>query len=407
MRNRDPAVAVRVLSRAYDRAMGKSSRGLRTRSSVAAARCIGIAAAVVVALSGCSMLGSGTGSAAPSRSATATSSATATTAAADVTFAARPDQAGMPSCTSILPAGLTARLVPAIADDDPLTRQVHVEPSTLAVEADGGLSCNIDNGVAFIDSVSPGKQGDPMRNGITAMVLPDASDELDALLADPAVSAPVSCTASDAARVSCTADVHAGSAWLDISLERVQDADGVTPEGMQDRFQALVTHATSVVAESPLGTADVPHESGDPGPSICVADRVNAVTTTPLADPYAATDFTQDIIWVSLERAGAEWCSFVTTGRDPYAPIGAVYGTIPKGSWIVEARIDAGLIDADDRIDLDGLGTGDAAFRTCDDTLCTVDVVHSGNWTRYLLQKSVAPDTSAAIETWARSSFGH
>jgi hypothetical protein len=374
----------------------------RSRSMLA----VVLAGVVALGLTGCSMLG--VGDPAPTASATPTPTASATAAADGVRFTERPDQTGMPACTAVLPPGLTAQLVPAIADDDPLTEQAHLDPAEMAPSAAGGLTCSIDNGVAALDSVYPGSAGDPMRNAITAVVLPDAADALDSYLAqDASTAGPVSCTASDAARLYCSADVHAGSAWLTVTLERVQDAVDVTPEGMQDRFQALVAHATTTVQDSPLGSAEVPHETGEPGPSICIATRVDAVTATPLVDTNAGTDWLDDISWVALERAGMEWCAFRPSGTDPYPPTSALYGTLPGGSWVVRARIDAGLVDADDRIELTGLGAHDAAFRTCDDSLCTVDVVHDGDWTRYLLKKAVAPDTSAAIEAWAKASFGH
>ncbi|MFZ7087380.1 hypothetical protein [Curtobacterium sp. RRHDQ10] len=367
----------------------------------------GLAAGTLVAmtLGGCAVLGiarpapTGPHSSAPAPSPTA--------AVDRVRFTDAPNRSGMPDCAAVLPSGLSARLVPSIAPDDPVTEQRHIDPATMASVAAGGLVCNVDNGVAAMDSVYPGQHGDPVRNGIVATVLPDANDALDAFLSsDTWTGSPVSCSASDAARVSCSADVHAGSAWLHIALDRVQDADDATPGGLQDRFRALVTHATATVQDSALGTVTVAHEQGSPGPSVCVTTRVDAVTDTPLRDRWNATDWQDDISWVSLERAGGEWCDFHRADEQDSTAVAARYGTLPQGSWVVRARIDAGLVDADDRIDLDGLGAHDAAFRTCDDTLCTVDVVHDGDWTRYLLEKSVAPDTSAAVEAWARSSFG-
>lgn len=395
-----PRDAERTHSDGYDPAMDISMRDRRARTVTTGV----VAAMLVVGLSGCSLLG--VGGPAPSSSPTPTSSPSTTAATDGVRFTERPDQAGMPACTSVLPAGLTARLVPAVADDDLLTEQEHMDPSAMAAPASGGLTCSIDNGVAAMDSVYPGTQGDPMRNAVTATVLPDASEALDTFLGqDSSGSGPVWCAATDAARLLCQADVHAGSAWLSVGLERVQDATDVTPEGMRDRFQALVAHATTAVQDSPLGSAEVPHETGDPGPSTCIATRVDTVTSTPLVDTNAGTDWHDDISWVALERAGADVCDFRPASEQGYATVAARYGTLPKGSWAVRARIEAGLVDAADRIQLDGLGAHDAAFRTCDDTLCTVDVVHGGDWTRYLLATSVAPDTSAAIESWATSSF--
>jgi hypothetical protein len=85
----------------------------------------------------------------------------------------------------------------------------------------------------------------------------------------------------------------------------------------------------------------------------------------------------------------------------------AQYDRLPNGGWAVEQRLAAGTIDRDGRIDLDGLDDGDGAWRTCDDTACTLDVVSDGGtWEHFVLMRAVAPDTAEAVERWATASRG-
>jgi hypothetical protein len=202
----------------------------------------------------------------------------------------------------------------------------------------------------------------------------------------------------------------AGSAWVQLTSARLQTTADATPEQAEPAFRALLERATTTVAASPLGSLTTDPPAPDGSYTTCSAERVDQVTSRKLVN-YATlgTDASSGMSQYAMNRLGAAECSFQTeadtTSARPYPVVGAEYSTVPGGAWVVRDRLGAGRIDRADRLDLPGLGASDGAWRTCDELACSVDVVHDGDWTHYLLYTRVAPNTSDAIERWVESSF--
>jgi hypothetical protein len=365
-------------------------------------RIAGLVAALVITsvVAGCSSasISNPTASAAPP-----TSSASPAT---EIDFGSTP--AVGPSCDTILSIDTVRTVVPSAAAT-PLVGLARVDGSWFAAMTSGGLTCAATNGVSQLDDVQFGARDTPVYQGVVVTVLPDAADEFQRYSGQASEAGAVagSCAATDSARLSCTGDLLAGTAWLSVSATRVQDDVDASPEVMDPKFTALVRSVASAVRATALATADAPTTTRPVAPTACSATRVNAVASTRLIDAWANTDYYQDASLTSLARADEDRCQFVvdTSGDWPHASTGAVYTSLPNGGWVVRARLAAGAIARDGRIDLPDLGAHDAAWRTCDTTACSVDIVHDGAWTHYLLTAAVAPSTSDAIEQWVRSSW--
>lgn len=340
----------------------------------------------------------------PSRSATAP--ATKTPAAATVDFGQAPDGPDAPSCSTLLPSDLVDSLVPGVEPRDVVATVRHAIGSLATVRVAGGTVCSATNGVAQIDDVVPTTREDTAYEGVALSVLPDAAaafrDAGTQATSPQETATVVRCDASDSARVFCHGGVLAGTAWVDVDVVRLQTSTEATPEAMLPTFRALLDGARTAVAASPAGTATGDDASGWAF-TPCSPDRLNAVTSVTLRDSASGTDTAPGIGEYAQGRIGSDVCRFVDD--DGTSSAEAVFSSTPDAAWIVEQRLAAGLIDRGGRIELTGLGARDAAWRTCDDTACTVDVVHDGTWTQYFLTKRVAPDTSAAVERWAESSF--
>ncbi|SBN61342.1 hypothetical protein GA0004736_0229 [Curtobacterium sp. 9128] len=373
-----------------------------TRGVVAVA----LATTAIVTVASCSTASSAGPTPAPSRS--AAPSATPTETASGVDFGPSPESDGVPTCAQLLPSDLVTRAVPGTTVLDPMTTQDHVLGAWTTATTSGGTDCWSTNGVSLLDDVSPGGQGDPMYEGVGLSVLPDAAPEhADATEhVDPSTDpASVYCGASDAARVSCNGRALAGNAWIDLSLTRLQTTADATPEQVQPAFQALLDHVEETVAAAPVAGVQTEHDAASWKPSTCTADRVNADTAVALVDPWSlGSDVGAEPTYYALNRLGAAACSF-GPAEQPFSRTGASYSSMPDSGWVVSARLGDGLIDRRDRLELDGLAEDAAAWRTCDEAACSVDVVQDGTWTHYVLFSWAAPNASSAIERWAESSL--
>ncbi|UFU13888.1 hypothetical protein LQK89_15500 [Curtobacterium sp. C1] len=323
-----------------------------------------------------------------------------------VDFGPAPEQATAPPCSTLLPSDLVDVIVPGATGTDLLTDAAHVNGTWSSIRVDGGTECWATNGVSPLDVVTPTEQGDPVFEGISVSVLPRAAAALDAATtaASQLQDAPLepTCDASDAARVYCRGDVLAQNAWVSVAVTRLQDDADATPEAIEPAYRTLLERVRAAVAASPAGTQTGP-DSPDASFTPCSPDRVNAVTTVTLRDPYHRTDTVPWLAQAATTRAGGEHCVFGSGSG--WESVDAAWSTTPRAGWFVEQRLGAGLVDRADRVDLPGLGDGDGAWRTCDDTACSIDVVHDGTWTQYFLQRRVAPNTSEAVLRWAESSF--
>ncbi|MFJ3385004.1 MULTISPECIES: hypothetical protein [unclassified Curtobacterium] len=338
---------------------------------------------------------------------TATSTPSATAAeTATVDFGKAPAGSGVPSCAALLPADLVDALVPGTTTTDLLTTASHVVGSWSALGVAGGADCWSTNGVSPVDDVEPGTRDDPKYEGVRVSVLPHAASAFDtatSVATSPAESTTaVDCAASDSARVFCHGGVLAGSAWVSVQVTRLQTTADATPQAMLPVYRDLLDQVRAAVAGSPAGAASGA-DSADWAFTPCSPDRVNAVTSVTLRDAVYATDTPPAIDEFVNQRIGSATCSFVEGER--YNVSDALYSATPDAAWVVEQRLAAGLIDRAHRIDLPGLGDRDGAWRTCDETACSVDIVHDGTWLQYFLTTRVAPNTSSAVERWAEASF--
>ncbi len=328
-------------------------------------------------------------------------------AAGAVDFGPDPVASGVPGCGALLPADLVAAVVPSARPVDLLTDAAHLAGSEAFLPAAGGATCDVSNGVAPLDDHVPGRRDEPVFEGVRLTVLPAGADALAEFRGFDGGSTDAACAASDAARVYCSADTLAGSAWVSIHGTRLQDDDQATPEQLQPAFDALVAAVVDRVASSSAGTAPGDGVADDGSITQCDATNVNASTSTQLeVGPFPNSSTAPETTDFARNRVGGDSCAFVS-GDDStgYLRASALYAHLPDGGWMAERRLAAGTIDRGDRLELDGLGTGDAAWRTCDETACSVDVVHDGDWSHWLLFRDVAPDTSAAIERWVRASW--
>lgn len=384
-------MTVRLLSERYIADMGN-------RRTVA-----GTATAVVVALvlAGCSVTGSAAPTTASTKATASTSSPTPTRDAVDF----GPAPAAAPSCDTILPLDAAQTVVPGAVETERIGMP-NVEGSWFAAATVGGLECAAGNGVSPVDDTTLATRDDPTYQGIVVTVLPDAEAAFADYLADVTEGGTVmpACRAADSARLFCNADALAGTAWVSVSSTRLQDTADATPELAGPVVEALLGRVTAAVSASPLARATAPDAQREVAPTACSPTRVNAVTSRPLIDGWGQTDYFRTAGLVALARADSDRCQFASTGESRYDP-GAYYSALPKGGWVAQERLAAGSIDRVGRLDLDGLGASDGAWRTCDDTACSVDIVHDGDWTHFVLLRSVAPDTAAAIERWVRSSW--
>lgn len=376
--------------------------GTMTRGTRAAA----LAAIALVGLSACSTTSEAT-PAAPSSSRTAAPTPSSTAVADTVDFGSAPSRNGVPACVDLLPDELVTAIVPTARAVDPLAVP-HLDAAGLAAVVATGASCLSSNGVAPLDDTVPGRQGDPVFEGIELRVLPDAAPEFaDATgrsLPGEDRTTP-SCSASDSARVSCTGGLVAGSAWVDLSVQRVQASASDTPDQVLPRFRALLEHARDVVAGSGLGARATEHASGDWRFTDCSPATVNTVTSRALQDLTTGSDLPAAQVNYALNRIGGAACVFTGPGDGGYVDRDAVYAAVPDGGWAVEQRLASGVVDRRDRLDLEGLGPRDAAWRTCDQDACSIDVVQDGDWEHYLLFARSAPDTADAIERWVTASI--
>lgn len=363
--------------------------------------------ATVVAATACST--DAPAPAGPDRSSEPTPSATTTPGGATSTtvdFGDGPQTTGFPDCAELLPGDLAAGVVPDVRPVDVVADVAHVAGSEAFLPAAGGVTCSLSNGVAPLDDPVPGGRDQPVYEGVSLTVLPAGGAALTAHREFDGSGAPTDCTASDAARVYCDADVPAGDAWVSLSTTRLQDDDDATPEQAQPAFDALLATVVDHVATTRLGTAEGDGGADDGSITTCDAGNVNAVTGTTLSvGPFPNSSAPPETTDFARNRVGADSCVFVSTDEGSgYTSAGALYTHLPGGGWVAEQRLAAGTIDRGDRLDVPGLGAGDAAWRTCDETACSVDVVHDGDWTHWLLFADVAPDTSTAIAGWVGTS---
>ncbi|WP_146243585.1 hypothetical protein [Curtobacterium sp. MCBD17_008] len=320
-------------------------------------------------------------------------------------FGTEPSAGDAPACDALLPDDLVRALVPDAEPVDAITELAHPAATWNATRLTGGTGCWASNGSSPLDDRAARTADEPAYEGVRVAVLPDAAAAFRTAGTDataPAESATtVRCAASDAARVYCNGGVLAGTAWVDVAVVRLQTASDATPEAMQPEYEALLEHVRETVAASPAASVDG-DDSDDWSFTDCTTDGVAAVADTTLRDSVTLTDTPPTIDEFAQSRVGGSTCRFV----GPEYATGAVYASVPDSGWVVEQRLAAGTVDRDGRIDLPGLGARDAAWRTCDELACTVDVVHDRTWTQYLLTTEAASDTAAAVERWAASSFG-
>lgn len=376
-------------------------------------RCAAVLAtsvAVLLAVTACSS--PSTEGATPSASGPPASSAPSSSPSAEVTvdFGTAPAGDGTPDCSALLPAAAVDAVVPG-ARAVALADVPHVAAADWAPVVAGGSSCTSTTGVAPLDGTVLGTIDDPRYEGVRVTVLPDATAEYQDLAASGltgVLDGGPSCSASDAAVVYCVSHVLVGDAWVQVLAQRVQDDPDTTEAALDAPFRALVEQVGDALRTSPVTTARVDeHVDGSLPP--CVADNVDAVTDTTLRWALEGTDVAPTTVEHALDRLAGASCGFVApVESDPrYDQQQAQYDRLPNGGWAVEQRLAAGTIDRDGRIDLDGLEDGAGAWRTCDDTACTLDVVSDGGtWEHFVLMRAVAPDTAEAVERWATASRG-
>lgn len=364
---------------------------------------VGLALATVVGVAGCSLPSSpvAEGTATP----TATPTPTDSEARVEIDFGSAPNPAAQPSCSALLPEGRVAAVVPGVRPTDLLVEAAHIGGPEAFVAAAGGVVCVRSNGVAPLDDAVPGQAGDTLFEGVRLSVLPGGRSAHAEHIAFDGQGAAPGCSASDSARVYCGADLVAGGAWVSLSSTRLQDDADATPEAAQPAFDALVGDVVERVEGSSLGRVPDVGTDDDGSITACDAGRVNAVTDHDLdVGPFPNSSTAPEVEDFARNRVGGDTCVFVgTAGAYPTAD--ALFVHLPDGGWIAERRLGSGAVDDSDRIDLPGLAGGDAAWRTCDDGACSIDVVRDGDWTHYLLFDRAAPDASAAVERWVRASF--
>jgi len=363
----------------------------------------GVALASIIVITGCSVPSTPTAEVSASTAPTGTPAPTE--AATTVDFGSTPDTTGRLACSTALPDDLVAALVPGLRAVDTLTDSAHIAGSEAFVPGAGGILCDRSNGVAPLDDHVPGRAGETLFEGVRLSVLPDARAALAEHNEYNGGGTPTTCGASDSARVYCTADVIAGSAWVHLASTRLQDDADATAEQAQPAFDALLSAVVRQVSGSPLGTTSDGTTTDDGSITTCDAGNVNAVTTTELAvGPFVNSSTAPEADDFARNRVGGASCVFIGTAGS-YPTADALFTQVPDAGWIVQRRLAAGTVARAERLDVDGLGARDAAWRTCDDDACTVDVVHDGDWTHYVLYRRAAPDASGAIARWVASSF--
>lgn len=374
---------------------------LRTRLLV-----VTTALTALLALSGCAASTAEDPTVSPAPTSAGTSAPSETAASERVDFGPTPSGDGVPTCAALLPAEAVAAVVPSASLVDEV-QLPHLAGLQLAAATAGGASCLATNGVAPLDDTRDAKRGDPVFSGITLVVVPDSAPEYREIEqgTGPDGLEPIgpTCAASDAARVYCIDMALAGDAWVYVSATRAQDSADATPEAMTAPFEALVEQAAATVSASAVASVRTDHDVPSDAVTTCSPDNVNTVTSTELVWPLAASDALPSPQEYALAGLGGASCTFDTPAtRDRgYSQPRAQYDHVPGGGWIVQQRLSAGTIDRADRLELDGLDDGDAAWRTCDDEACSVDVVSDGgDWEHYVLYRTVAPNTSSAIERW-------
>jgi len=383
---------------------------------------VAVATIVVVGLTACSGTDAppsgdptaGTTSAAPAASDTAAPDTAGSDQDGDddaVSFGRTPDSAGWPGCAQLLPSDLVDALVPGAAAEDPLTEQAHTLGAWAFPQAAEGTSCWATDGVSPIDDVAEARRDDPVFQGVHVSVLPDARPEFRATGGSDAASASMSvtevrCDASDAARVQCQGGVLAGDAWVQITVIRLQDSTDATPEALLPAFRTLLEHAQQDVADSAGASVSSDHPAASSRLTVCDSSRVDEVSDVDLSTPSdVATDIAAELGDFAMHRVAAANCVFRYDGTGRYPLTGAAYSALPDGGWVLEQRLGNGTVDRSGRLDLDGLESGDAAWRTCDDMLCSVDVLRDGTWEHFALWRAVAPDTTSAIVRWVEASL--
>ncbi|WP_267424619.1 MULTISPECIES: hypothetical protein [unclassified Curtobacterium] len=373
---------------------------------------VALLSTAALALAGCSPTTSAdpTVSAGPSESSSAAT--TTTPSASPIAFGTAPSRAGIPACDALLPADLVQALVPGAKPVDTLVDTPDIAGAWAFAATAGGTDCESANSVSAIDEVLPTTKDDPAYQGVRLTVLPDAAaDFVDAQTSatSPEVAATtVRCDASDSARVYCGGAVRAGTAWVDIRSVRLQDTVDATPEVSEPAFKSLLAATAAAVEGSALGSATTEHGAPDGSYTTCDATNVNAVASKDLADPDTrGGDASAGLQQYAMNRLGGSSCVFEAqgAGEQPYAITGAVYSVVPGGGWVVERRLDAGTIDRADRVELDGLPAGAAAWRSCTDLACSVDVVDDGDWTHFVLYERVADEPSDGVVRWAEASL--
>lgn len=366
---------------------------------------VGAAVAAAVTLAGCTLPSTPTaeGSAstlAPSASGAPSASPTGST----VDFGEVPENSAAPSCSTLLPAVPAAAVVPGVRATDLLSGTPHIGGTEAFVLAAGGAVCLSSNGVAPLDERWPTRRGDPVYEGVRLTVLPAGREALAQYDAFVGQTAQQPCAASDSARVYCSAEVLAGDAWVSLGTTRVQDDQDATPEQAQPAFDVLLDAVVQRVSSSTLGSADRDGSADDSALTPCSDANVDAATGSDLAvGPFPNSGGPPELEDFARNRVDGDTCVFVGTSGDQLTA-DALYTHLPAGGWALEQRLAAGTATRSDPLDLPGLGDRDAAWRTCDETACSVDVVRGGDWTHYLLFGRAASDTSAAIERWVRAS---
>lgn len=378
-----------------------------------------VAVTVVLGLTACSGTDSSSAPGPTSGAASGTTSTPATGAAGSdqdgadepIAFGRTPDSAGWPSCAQLLPGGLVEAVVPGVAVEDPLTGQAHTLGAWAFARAAGGASCWATNGVSTLDDVAEARRDDPVFQGVHVSVLPDAGPEFRAAGGNDAAGASMSttevrCDATDAARVQCQGGVLAGDAWVDVTAVRAQDSAAATPEAVLPAFRTLLGHVQQNVTGSAGASVSTGHAAASSRLTVCDSSRVDDVSDVDLSTPSdVATDTAAELGDFAMHRVEGAVCVFRYDGSGRYPLTGAAYSELPDGGWVLEQRLGNGTVDRSGRLDLDGLESGDAAWRTCDDMLCSVDVLRDGTWEHFALWRAVAPDTTSAIVRWVEASL--
>lgn len=373
------------------------------------------AATLVLGLTACSGSGAPSDSGAGDGSASPTPAAQTTPAASPdeetISFGRAPASAGLPGCAQLLPEDLVDALVPGARAEDPLTGQAHATGSWAFPRATGGTSCWSTTGVSALDDVAEADRDTAVYQGVRVSVLPDARPEFAAAGGNDPESAGMSmievrCGATDAARVQCQGGVLAGDAWVDLAVVRGQDTSDATPEAVLPAFRALLDRVQQTVAASAGAAASTEHQAASSRLTTCDSDRVDAVSDVDLSTVQdQATDLAVELGHFAMDRVGGAECVFQYDGEGRYPLTGAVYSELPEGGWVLEQRLGNGVVDRSGRLELDGLEAGDGAWRTCDETVCSVDVLRDGTWEHFVLWRAIAPNTASAIVRWVEASL--